>query len=109
LTNGIIVLFLELQPSPNDALLERDRPILDQKRGDLLDLLLLLTGVFESVLKIVWFREVRVDRLRWLNKQTVELRSTPLELKSARTLDLKTCGADLNAVLYCVWEILDSA
>ena len=31
LTDGIIVLFLELQPSPNDALLKGDGPILDQK------------------------------------------------------------------------------
>jgi len=68
-----------------------------------------LTGVFESVLKIAWFGEVRVDGLRWLNKQIVKLRSTPLGVKSAWALDLQNWGTYLNAMLDSVWEVLDGA
>jgi len=58
LTYGVIVLFLELQPSPNDAFLKSDRPIFHKIRRNLFDLLLLLARVFESAFEVAWFGEV---------------------------------------------------
>jgi hypothetical protein len=68
LADSVIVSFLKLQPSPNDALLKGDRSVFNQVRRNLLDLFLLLTGVFESILEVAGFGEVRIDGLRWLDK-----------------------------------------
>ena len=87
MADSVIVPFLKLQPSPNDALLKGDRSIFNQVRRNLLDLFFLLTGVFESILEVAWFGEVRVDGLRWLDKQVVKFRSAPLILRSDHTSD----------------------
>ena len=53
LANCIIVLLLELETSPDNALLEGERLVRDEVRDDLLDLLLLLPRVLEVVLEEV--------------------------------------------------------
>ena len=61
LTYGVIVLFLELQPSPNNALFKSDGPIFHKIRRNLIDQLFLLARVFESAFEVARFGEVRVD------------------------------------------------
>ena len=56
LANCIIVLLLELETSPDNALLEGERLVRDEVRDDLLDLLLLLPRVLEVVLEEVRLR-----------------------------------------------------
>ena len=79
LPDGVVVLFLELQAGPYDALLERQRLVGDQVGDKLLNLLPLLPGVLEVVLEVVRLGEVRVDSLCRLYEQVVELSSGPLQ------------------------------
>ena len=78
LTDCVVVLLLELQTSPDDALLEGERLVGDKVRDNLVNLLLLLAGVLEVVLEEVWLREVGVDDLRRLDEEVVELLPGPL-------------------------------
>ena len=55
LANRVVVLVLELHTSPDDAFLEGEGLIRHEVGDDLLDLLLLLTGVLQVVLKEVRF------------------------------------------------------
>jgi hypothetical protein len=79
LTDGVVVLVLELKTSPNNALLESERLVCDEVRDDLFDLLLLLTGEFERGLEVIRLRKVGVDGLRWPDEEVLELLPTPLD------------------------------
>ena len=98
LTYGVIVLFLELQPSPNNAFLKSDRPIFHKIRRDLFDLLFLLARVFESTFEVAWFGEVRVDCSHRRDKQIVKFESAPLLLTS---VNASSCQVQVLTSIQC--------
>lgn len=79
LTNAMVVLFLELQTSPDDTLFEGERLVGDEIRHDLLKELLRLARVLEAVLEEVCLREVGVDGCWRSDEKVVELFPCPLK------------------------------
>ena len=79
LTNAVVVLFLELQASPDDTLLKGQRLVGNEIRDELLKLFLNMTRVLECAFQVVGLCEVRVHRLSRGDKEVVEFLSCPLE------------------------------
>ena len=78
LADRVVVLFLELQPCPNYALLESERLVRHEVGHDRIHLLLDLPRVLEVGLKEVRFGEIRVNRLWGLDEERVKLLPGPL-------------------------------
>jgi hypothetical protein len=84
LTNLVVVKLFELQTCPRNALFKGQRLIGDKEVDELLNLLLLLTGMLECCLKIVGLGEVCVDREDRVNEMAVKLAPRPLDVKMSR-------------------------
>ena len=78
LADRIVVLLLELQACPNNALLERERLVCHEVRRNRLHLLLGLPRVLEVGLKEVRFREVGINGLWGFDEERIELLPGPL-------------------------------
>lgn len=85
LADGVVVLLLELETRPDDAFLEGERLVRHEVRSNLLDLLLLLTGVLQVVLEEIGLRQIGVDGLRRLHEEAVEVLSCPLQVCQYRS------------------------
>ena len=81
LPNSAVVLLFELKTSPNNALFECQRLVRDKELHKLFNLLPLLARIFEIVLEVVGFREVRVASLGRLDEEIIELGSRPLHTR----------------------------
>jgi len=78
LLNLVVVITLKLESGPSNTLLEGEGLLGNQEVEDLFNLLLLLTGVLESVLEVVGIGEVGIDGLDGFDKEIIELHSGPL-------------------------------
>ena len=78
LLNRVVVFVLEQQPPPNDAFVERQRFLGNQRCQYLFSLLSLLSRVLEAALEVVRLAQEGVDQLRWLHEQGIEQRARPL-------------------------------
>ena len=78
LSNGIVKLLFKLKTCPDNALFEGQWLVGDQIRNYLLDVIMLLAGIFEGVLQVVGFRKILVDRLYGFDEHGIKLLSAPL-------------------------------
>lgn len=78
LADVVVVITLELQTGPDNALLEGQRLVGDKVRDNLFYLFCRLPRMLECCFKVVWLREVGVGCLCRLDKEVIELGSAPL-------------------------------
>jgi hypothetical protein len=109
LLDRVDVVFLKLEPRPNNTLLKGQGLVGHKVIVDLLDLLGRLATILQRALDKVGLGQVRVDTLHRLDEQRVELLPRPLRTRST----LKKCTwqdvdqTHFDSVLNLVGEVLD--
>lgn len=97
-------------PSPDNAFLKRQGLSGHEEVSDLGNLLGLLSTILQSLLYIVWLRQVGVDVLSWVDKERVEFLTRPLDQICGENASVPSNQVtNLDRVLDGIREVLDGA